>query len=324
MRVFKFIVVLALILFPGVALSQPHPDIPLDQKQWYGIGEVGHQNSLYPYPGGIDFFTYFCGGIDENGAIDNVCVNQYTDACELIVSAPAAGLNVTIIGPLGTRPAAQSVSTAPPTDAYYMVSRTAAANAIANVLYTGISDGTNLATVETDLAFGRPTTTNSLDVSAYQYGYNGATFDPLLTGAVGELLTTDVATRPGEDAANDWRKVKKEAIGVYAPIKETSGSIGTAAVTVIAPKEILGYPNCTIYLKNNDAADPFVDVQLLVSADAVSYTELTWTTCNTLGFSQMCVYQLSNQSYRYLAVLVNATDANPVSTVDAWITCNVD
>lgn len=407
MRKILLAVAFMICIIPSIAFGQAHPNIDLDHKEWYSIGEVGDPVSLYPYTAGTDYFAELCGGINHNGADDLVCVNQYTNACELIVAAPAAGFNVNIISPLGTRPAAQSVSTAPPTDAYYMVSRTAAANAVgnplwfqisqdgatavgaanplpisatmaanavgnpiysavsknaaanalanpiyiqisqdgtnavgaanplpisrtmaanttANVIYTGISDGTNLAAVESDLSAGKATTINALDTIAYMYAYNGATFDYLLTGAVGELLVTDVATRPGEDAANDWRKVKKEAIGTYAPIKETSGSVGTAAVIVLAWKEILGYPNCTIYLKNNDGADPFTDAAIAVSPDGVNGVVLNWDDCDTLGAGNVCVYQLQSQSYRYIAVSVNATDANPVSSVDAWITCNVD
>jgi hypothetical protein len=60
------------------------------------------------------------------------------------VTATSGAADVYIKGPLGTAGAAASVSTAPASDAYYMVSKTAAANAANNPIHTQITtDGTN-------------------------------------------------------------------------------------------------------------------------------------------------------------------------------------
>jgi hypothetical protein len=275
----KFLVAL-LFLLPIPALSQPaHPDVPLDQKQWYGMGEVGDEVSLYPRTAGTDYFTYLCGGVTDNKPNpDLVCVNHYTADCELLVSiGGGAAVDVNIVEPL--------VPNQNPNKA---------------------------------------NTLSGVRTTSFLFGFDGVNWDRLLLGAVGELLVTDVATRPGEDAGNDWRKIKKEAIAVYTPAVETSGSIGTAQVTVLAAKEILGYPNCTVYLKNNDAVDSFTDVSIYASPDLSDGWDLGWNTCDALAAGGTCLYQMSNHSYRYILVSVTATDANPVSSVSAWITCNTN
>lgn len=154
-------------------------------------------------------------------------------------------------------------------------------------------------------------------------GYDGATLDMLLTGASGELEVTDVATRPGEDSGNDWRKVKKESVATYSPAKETTTDVGTAAVTVLASKEVLDWPNWCVYLENDDDADPFTDADVQVSPDDSTWISLTWTSCDTLAFGEACVYCVASSAYRYVRVQVTAVDANMVD-VDAWITANAN
>ena len=154
------------------------------------------------------------------------------------------------------------------------------------------------------------------------YLWNGATWDRALNGATGELLSTDVATRPGEDAGNDWRKIKKESIGTYSPAKETVANIGAVATTVIASKEILGYPNCCFYLENDDAADNFTDADLQVSPDNATWISLTWADCDGLVPSSACVICIPTQAYRYARVQVTGAAGPSLSSVDGWITCN--
>jgi len=60
-------------------------------------------------------------------------------------------------------------------------------------------------------------TLNGLNTAAFMYGYDGTTMDLLRLGASDELQVTDVATRPGEDSGNDWRKVKKEETAAVTP-----------------------------------------------------------------------------------------------------------
>lgn len=152
---------------------------------------------------------------------------------------------------------------------------------------------------------------------------NGATLDMAKSGAVGELEVTDVATRPGEDAGNDWRKVKKESVATYSPAKETTTDVGTAATTVLASKEVLDWPNWCVYLENDDGADPFTDADVQVSPDGSTWISLTWTACDALAAGSACVYCVTNAAYRYVRVQVAAADANQVD-VDAWITSNTN
>jgi hypothetical protein len=166
------------------------------------------------------------------------------------------------------------------------------------------------------------TSLNSMMTTSVMMGYDGATLDMARLGAVGELQVTDVATRPGEDVAADLVKVKKVDTGVWAPNKETSGVISNVAVTVCASKEVLSYPNWCISLKNNDAADPFVDASIYDSPDGASWEAMTWTACDSLAFGQLCTYCYSGNAYRYIYVSVTAGAVAQVTSVDCWITAS--
>jgi hypothetical protein len=197
--------------------------------------------------------------------------------------------------------------------------------------YGRIQDGdsTVLADVEDAFADGKALTLNGLMTQSAMMLYNGATLDMARNGAVKELQVTDVATRPGEDAANDWRKTKKQEIAVWTPAKEASGNIAAAAVVVLASKEIISWPNCCLYLRNKDAAQVLTNAQAFTSPDNAgtcgdaNWTELTWGGCDALAAGATCVYCFSASSYRYFcASATAAAPAADVDSVEAWITCN--
>lgn len=190
-------------------------------------------------------------------------------------------------------------------------------------------DSTVLQDVEDNQADGKATTLNGSVTSSILYAYNGATLDMLRVGASKELQVTDIATRPGEDAGNDWRKIKKQATGTYSPAKETTANIAGAAVVVLASKEIIGYPNWCIYLANNDGADPLTDVDVQVSPDNFATASSTIdlaepVQCDTLAAGAGCVSCYSGSSFRYVRVRATAHAVNQVSSLDAWITANVN
>jgi hypothetical protein len=191
-----------------------------------------------------------------------------------------------------------------------------------------IKDGVDsiFADVEDNNADGKATTLNPLSVWAVLYGYNGSTLDMLRVGGNKELQVTDIAVRPGEDSGNNWREIKKTATGVYAPAKETSGQILATPVVVLAAKEILGYPNVCVYLKNLDASVSFADMDLQVSPDNTNWIDLTEiSSCDTLAAAASCVGCISNNAYRYLRVRVTcAAAASDCDSVDAWVTANVN
>lgn len=164
---------------------------------------------------------------------------------------------------------------------------------------------------------------NGLMGGSVMYLYDGATLDMGRAGAVGELQVTDVATRPGEDAANDWRKSKKQEIAVYSPAVETSGAIGAVAVVVLASKEVLSFPSYCVYVKNNDAADSLTDIDYQSSPDAASWVDLTEpAACDTLAPGVMCVFCESGNAYRYIRVQATGAAGPTITSVSTWLTAN--
>lgn len=149
---------------------------------------------------------------------------------------------------------------------------------------------------------------------------NGATLDTVKSGATGEVLTTDVATRPGEDAGNDRRKISKVYSLGYPPAKQTETGVGTALTTVLDSKEVINWAKCCVYLQNDDGADPFTDMNVDISPDSASWLTINTNSCDALAAGGMCTFCWTD-SYRYVRVQVAAADANQVD-VDAWITCN--
>ena len=172
-----------------------------------------------------------------------------------------------------------------------------------------------------DAADGVALSNHGLMTYSAMAGYNGATLDMVRLSADKSLHVVDTSVRPGEDAANDLRKVSKVDVGTYSPAKTTTATVGTAEVIVLASTEILDLPNVCIYLHNTDGADSFTDASIYVSPEGSTFISLGWASCNTLGFGEACVYCLSNHAYRYIKVGVSAADANQVS-VDAFLTGN--
>lgn len=170
-----------------------------------------------------------------------------------------------------------------------------------------------------------PLTRNALVTASALYGYDGAALDMLRVGAVGELQTTDIAVRPGEDAARDLRKIEITERKTYSPAKETSGAIDDdPPVVVLAAKEVLSYPNYCVFMKNLDAANSLTDVDHQVSPDNTSWVDLTEpAACDTLAAGAMCVFCVSGNAYRYVRVRALAGNgAADVDSVDVWITAN--
>jgi hypothetical protein len=91
----------------------------------------------------------------------NRIVRLRTDAAGNLRVVVGGASAITIAGPLGTRPAAQSVSTAPPTDARYQVSRDANSNAVTNPMWMQISqDGTHALSTAYPIAVSSTVTSN--------------------------------------------------------------------------------------------------------------------------------------------------------------------
>jgi len=187
-------------------------------------------------------------------------------------------------------------------------------------------DGTNYRRWQGTTAAHNLTLPVAPHVLATMMAYDGATLDMLLTGATGELLTTDVATRPGEDAGNDWRKTKKEAIAVYTPPKTAGTAVAAAAVEVLGSAEIMGYPNVCIWLENagGGGAGQLTDADIQVSPDGTMWVSVTSTVCDAITSGNGCVQCFTNSAYRYVQVYATAAAPANDTTVNAWVTANTN
>jgi hypothetical protein len=297
-KYFLLILFLLFMMAPSVLLAQP---APLNHKQWTTIGEPGQALPNYTARN----YCTLSGG--ENIITGNVCMNQYDANCFQVVTLGGGGGAIVDIAPMD---GANILITA---NGMYVISgmygwSTTSNQFVASRIIEASADAITLA--------------NSLSVLSGMYLWNGANWDRALNGPTGELLSTDVATRPGEDAGNDWRKIKKESIGTYSPAKEIVANIGAVATVVISSKEILGYPNCCFYLENDDAADNFTDADIQISPDNATWISLTWNDCDGLTPGAACSICLSGNAYRYARVLVTGAAGPSLSSVDGWITCN--
>jgi hypothetical protein len=170
-------------------------------------------------------------------------------------------------------------------------------------------------------ADGQASTLNGMVTSSIGYGYNGTTFDMLRVGASNELQITDVATRPGEDAANDWKKVRIESIATATPAYEDTAAF-SALTTILASVEIIGYTNVCFYILNTagGAAAALSDTLAQVSPDNSNWVSLSWDGCDTLAINTTCVYCISGNAYRYARL--RAQTAGATTTTRAWMTAN--
>jgi hypothetical protein len=159
--------------------------------------------------------------------------------------------------------------------------------------------------------------------SSFLYGYNGTTFDMLRIGASNELQVTDVAVRPGEDAGNDYRKVKVDAINTSTPVKKTTAVDSTGTDIVVASTQVIGYSNFCVYVKNvgGGSGAAFNNLQFQSSPDDTSWTgDLGWTDGDAAASGSTFVYCVSNNGYNYVRAVASTVSSD--TTADGWITLN--
>jgi len=182
-----------------------------------------------------------------------------------------------------------------------------------------------------DHADDMATSVHGLVTASVLYGYDGTTLDMLRVGASSELQVMDVATRPGEDAGNDWRKTKKEETAVPG-FAETSGTEvddtagGDEGDVVYESTYVENVPNWCAVVKNagGGSDDALVDAAVLVSptGEDGEWESLTWTDCDTLASGEgTCSYCCSNCGHAYVKIEA-LCDTDEDTTVDAWITGN--
>jgi hypothetical protein len=167
-------------------------------------------------------------------------------------------------------------------------------------------------------ADGKATTLNALDTTSFLYAYNAgsAAFNMLRLGAYNELYVTDVAVRPGEDPANDFVKVKIDAVGTTAPDATVGTAVtgGAGLTIVLASRDVSQDINWCIYLKNTDGVDPFTNAEVETSPDNAVFSSLGWFSCDTLAAGAVCNFCTSGSAYKYVrARVASANDVTVTS-----------
>jgi len=193
--------------------------------------------------------------------------------------------------------------------------------------YARLQDGdsTVLGDVLDAVADNLALTLNWTATASVLLGYDGSTLDMLRVGASGELQVTDVATRAGEDAGNDWRKVKKEETAVYNPAVTAGTAVDDSADDVVcASTYVLNLPNWSVFVKNAGGGngDALSDVDVQISYDGTNWSSETSTACDTLtsGNSARC-YKGANESAAYVQVIATCGGGDD-TTVDCVIQGN--
>jgi len=160
-------------------------------------------------------------------------------------------------------------------------------------------------------------------VGAFNHGWNGSNWVRMRLGASNELQTTDISVRPGEDAANGYRKVRIESVYNLAPTKKTTAVDSAGTDIVVASYQVIGYTNYCMYVKNvgGGSGAAFNNLQFQSSPDDTSWTgDLGWTDCDTAASGTTCVYCVSNGAYNYVRAV--ASTASSDTTADGWLTLN--
>jgi hypothetical protein len=186
--------------------------------------------------------------------------------------------------------------------------------------------------ITTSLIYGYDPATVSF---TYPYVWNP--INTIFNGYIGLVTTSQNMVYNSSDTS--WYRMSgnssgdvytnKRGINTYSPTKETTTNIAGSATIVLTSKEIIGYPNWCIYLANNDSADPLTDVDVQVSPDNFATASSTIdlaepVACDTLAAGAGCVSCYSGSSFRYVRVRATAHATNQVSSLDAWITANVN
>jgi len=170
-------------------------------------------------------------------------------------------------------------------------------------------------------AYNQAYTIGGIATASVMYADDGATLDPLKVGGSGELQITDVATRPGENVADNLREINKKNTQEVTPAYENTATIGTATVTIFASREVINDPNFCLWVKNTDGVDPIIDVDIEGSPDGTEWVDLGWAACDGLVAGSTCVYCVSGNAYRYIRGRGTAADANQASS-RVWYTGN--
>lgn len=160
-------------------------------------------------------------------------------------------------------------------------------------------------------------------VGAITYGLDatGLIYYPLKTDANG-LFIHIADLQPGDDAVNDYKKIKVQAVNPYSPTATTTAAVDvTGTIAILSSLEILGYSQYTINVKNTGGVNTVDYVVLYASPNGTDWTILDTYNTDIAPGGIARVVSVINNADRYIKVLA-ATVANTTS-VDCYVTGRV-
>ncbi len=201
---------------------------------------------------------------------------------------------------------------------------TATPQGMNSLSYTHFYDGTNFRRWlggSLGASIAAPVTAPYTGSVVYGYDSTGPTYYPLKTDANG-VYVHQADLLPGEDATNDWRKVRTQSVNTYTPSAQTTASVDNSGNTVVySSTEILGYSQYAVNIKNTGGVTALSSVVVDVSANGSDWTVLD-TYASTIAAGGVArVISISNNADRYFRV--RAATAAATTSTDCYLTARV-
>jgi hypothetical protein len=201
---------------------------------------------------------------------------------------------------------------------------TATPQALNSLSYMHFYDGTNFRRwlgASLGASLSAPVTAPYIGSIVYGYDSTGPTYYPLKTDANG-VYVHQADLLPGEDAVNDWRRVRTQSVNTYTQSAQTTASVDNSGNTIIySSTEILGYSQFTVNVKNTGGVNSLASVVVDVSPNGSDWSVLdTYVTVIAAGGFARTI-SVHNNSDRY--VRVRAVSSAATTSTDCYLTARI-
>ena len=169
-------------------------------------------------------------------------------------------------------------------------------------------------------SIGAPVTGPYVGSIMYGYSSTGPTYYPVKADATG-IYVHQADLAPGEDAVNDWKKVRVESVAVYTPGYTDTASVAVAATEVMASVEVLGYSNMSFTCKNTGVTNLIDTTYLYIAPNGSDWQVIATNTTDIAPGATARVFQISNNSDRYMKMMASSNASTTSSR--CWLTARV-
>ena len=169
-------------------------------------------------------------------------------------------------------------------------------------------------------SIGAPVTGPYVGSIMYGYSSTGPTYYPVKADANG-IYVHQADLAPGEDAVNDWKKVRVESVAVYTPGYTDTASVAVAATEVMASVEVLGYSNMSFTCKNTGVTNLIDTTYLYIAPNGSDWQVIATNTTDIAPGATARVFQISNNSDRYMKMMASSNASTTSSR--CWLTARV-